>query len=352
MISHRVKNLFRTTTAFAAMAAASLAMSSCGGGGGGSDEDDSPPTTRVKTMDGITLTLSNTNNFEFTRHAGTPPAALNGSMETGSFTYSRNGNELHYIENSAGSRSNVFFPDTLNGNGGTYTYLGQNDGGGVLILTAKGSTNNTIDGGAPRLYLVPDTDLFIATADGDPSTQLRIDLTFTATGSTVSTGVSSTKMVESSNPFDDLDCATNIFLTAGGSVPVNYNPYIDPLRPSKITPASLQKKLFRFEHGGGDSSKDFTLQFASEVTGTDTVVEVGSAIQRIGGAIGDAPAVNYTWTRIGGSDTGRLVISGGGNTYDGTYTLTFLSSSSGNYLGSLDADTTDISDVTGSFSFN
>ncbi len=68
-------------------------------------------------------------------------------------------------------------------------------------------------------------------------------------------------------------------------------------------------------------------------------------------------AADYTWRRIGGTDTGELVLSNipdeavlpFDSSLNGSYIIDFSGFQSGLYTGSVDADTLDAGDVSGSF---
>ena len=150
--------------------------------------------------------------------------------------------------------------------------------------------------------------------------------------------------------YDTVIIPAAISLVSGGPVPTNYNPTLDPDRPSEIAPESLNNKRFQFTNGSANPNLDFTIQFVAD-TGSSTpsnIDEIGMGLLRVSGTAVDN-AVDYTYTRTGGTDDAILVVSGSGTTFDGRYTLRFGSAQSGAYIGEVDGDTVDAADVTGTF---
>jgi hypothetical protein len=328
-----------------ASASACALLASCGGSRG----EDSGPTRRPKSLDGIVLTLSNNVTFEFVRNAGTPAAVANGSFETGTFFYRLGGAQVRQYPNVGGDNSDTRWPDSISG--ASYVYRAVNNESAVLTLNGVG-VNDLVTTGNFNANNGSFTFLFNSDSGGTVSNQVDVDLTFRSTGLNVDTDVATVSIVGSAflDTWDTIRVPAGVRLVSGAAVPENYDPVIDPFRPSRIVPESLTNSLYRFNHGGADPQFNFTLQFTRDLVGVggSTTTETGSALQRVAGSVTDV-GVNYTWTRIGGTDTGRLVISGGNNTFDGGYILSFAGPDSGAYVGQADDLTPDPAEVTGTF---
>lgn len=324
-------------------------LTGCGGGGGGSDDEEA--TIRPKTLDGTVLKLDSNVSFEFVRNVGTQGAVSTGQVETGTFFYTLAGNQLRQYPNAQGDNSDCRYPDSVTG--ASYTYRAVNESSGVLTLNGVG-VNDLVTTGSFNANNGSFTFFFNSDSGFLVVNRIEIDLTFEGNGVFVTTGVSTVRIPGSSFPnFDTVRIPSAFSLAAGGSVPENYNPTVDFSRPSRITPSSLNALLIRFTNGIPDPNFDFTIQFAASAnfsTGTDTTApdEIGQGLLRVAGAVVD-DAVNYTWKRIGGTDTGTLTVTGSNRTYDGVYTLAFTGPDNGNYAGQADAGTANVSEVTGSF---
>lgn len=296
------------------------------------------------------MTIATGSSFEFIRSVSSPPALLSGDIETGTFIYTFSGTNIISppLDNFIGSRTDVIFPNTVTA--ASYTYRAINENQGVLTLTGSGGFNLPLTGrfGAGNASFM---DLFESSSTGEDSNQLELDISFSSDGSFVDPGTATMTMLGSTSPFDRVRAPLKIRLKDGRQVPENYNPNIDPNRPSLITPVSLDDSIITFTNTGlGDPSFDFTLQFVADAVGLpgNPPTEVGTALQRIAGSPVD-DAVDYTWKRTLGTDSGTLVVSGGGNTFDGIYTLNFAGVDNGTYVGEADADTVDENEVIGTF---
>ena len=333
-----------------ALAACFATLTNCGGGGGSGDS--TPPTTRPKTLDDLTLILDGSIRFQFNRNIGSAPAVSSGDVETGAFTYVFNGNNLRAYNNTAGTRSDTRFPNAIAA--ASYSYRAINPSSGILTLTGTGTTRLPVRGGFTAnngsfTYLFENDSNFV------PSNVVVIDITFTESGSVIASNPATVTIPGGDPAYDSVIIPTSITLTSGGPVPTNYNPTLDPNRDSIIAPESLNAKLFQFTHGGGNPALNFTIQFAADLTGgmggvgnNNNFDEIGQGLLRVNGAAVDN-AINYTYTRIGGTDDATLVISGSGLTFDGTYTVKFAGKQNGAYIGQVDAGTANAADVTGTF---
>jgi hypothetical protein len=333
----------------AALATSGILLTSCGSGGG-AGVDVSPPTRRPKTMDGILVTVANGGSFEFIRNFSSPPALLSGDIETGTFIYTYFGTNwiTPSLENFIGDRTDVQFPNFLSV--ASYQYRAVNENQGVLTLTATSSLLLPVTGrfSANNGSFM---QLFTSDSNGFPNNQVELDVSFTSNGTTISANVATMAIPGSTSPYDRVRSPVIFRLVNGAPIPENYNPDLDPLRPSKIAPVSLNNKVISFTNTGfGDPNYDFTVEFVADAEGIpgNPPTEVGTGLQRIAGSVID-DAVNYTYQRINGTDKATLVISNGGNTFDGRYTLDFIAFDQGTYLGEVDAGTPDVNEVIGTF---
>ena len=196
---------------------------------------------------------------------------------------------------------------------------------------------------------------------------VEIDLAFSSNGTSAIVGTTTLSLPESIlvSTLDTVRIPAKMSLTAtAGPVPVNYNPTVDTLRASKIAPASLSNSLLAATNGIPETTKNFTVQFVSDSAAAASTTssnstkpdEVGHGLLRVNSAPVDV-ALDYTWRRIGGTDTGVLVLSNIPNdptrpfnaSLNGTYTLGFSGADTGLYTGTVDADTTSAADVSGKF---
>lgn len=326
-----------------------LSLSSCGGSGG--DDEDAATTVRPKTLDGTVLKLDSNVNFEFVRNAGGSGAVVTGDVETGTFFYTLNGNQIRQYPNQQGDNSDCRYPDSITG--ASYAYRAVNESSGVLTLNGVG-VNDLITSGGFNANNGSFARFFNGSSSGQVVNQIEIDLTFEGNGVSVTTGVSTVRIPGSLSPnYDNVRIPSAFILAGGGSLPANYNPVIDFSRPSRIVPASLNTLLIRFTNGIPDPNLDFTIQFSASAnlnpgTNTSTPDEIGQGLLRVAGAVVD-DAVNYTWKRIGGTDTGTLTVTGSNRTYDGLYTLSFVGPDNGRYAGQVDSGTANANEVSGSF---
>ncbi len=361
-----MKILYSLKTSFTALSLpliCSLALTSCGGGGGGGDGDDTPDTTRPKTLDGTIITLPGGVAFSFSRNTGTSPALTNGETETGSFVYSPPAINLQQFQNINGDMSDISFPDALSDR--TYTYQAVNENSGVITLTGVSSNNLNQTGifnaanQSFTYYFHSDSGTALITSPAtNPSVQM--DITFNNNGG-ITVSVSSIVLSIVGSNFPNLDTTLPISpaftLAGGGSVPFNFNPEVDPNRPSAIVPESLNGLLVFFTNGAPNPADDFRVQFSSDFTfdniNNPNIDEVGSGLQRVGAnsdlTLTGGESVGYTWRRIPGTDNATMVLSLGGNTFDGSYELQFTSENTGSYIGTVDDGTTDVGQVSGTF---
>lgn len=349
MTTSFIKRIVPIASQAALISVFALVVSSCGGSGSSGGTDDSPATVRPKSLDGVRLTLDNNVIFEFVRNAGTEGAVLNGETEVGTFFYRLGGVQLRQYPNINGEASDCRWPDSIST--AVYTYRAVNESAAVLTLTGLGVNDLTTTGSfnannGSFVYF------FNSDSNGFLSNEVVIDLTFSGNGTSI-TANNATVRIPGGHPlYDTVVIPASVGLVLGGPVPQNYNPVIDPDRPSKITPASLDNLYVLFTNGIPNPAVDFTVQFVAEGgnlppsnNGPD---EVGQGLLRVSGAVVDN-AVDYTWERIGGTDDGVLVISEANNTFDGRYTLRFLGVDNGVYTGEVDAGTPDAAEVSGTF---
>ena len=328
-----------------------LTFTSCGGGGGSDGAAASPPTIRPKTLDGVVLLLDSNVSFEFVRRAGTTAAVLNGEVESGTFFYTLAGVQRRQYPNIGGDNSDCRYPDSITG--ASYTYRAINDTAGLLTLNGVG-VNDLVTTGTFNANNGSFCYFFNQDSNSKVVNQVEVDMTFAAAGGSVSIGTTTVRIPGSTAPqYDTVRVPSALKLASGGLVPENYNPNIDYLRPSRLCPATLNNTLVNFTNGAGTATNDFTIMFTADAGGishSDPLApdEIGQGLMRIAGAVVDN-AVNYTWRRIPGTDNATLVLSGGNNTFDGSYTLTFAGVDNGSYLGTVDALTLDIAEVTGTF---
>ena len=353
-----------------AAVASCFSLSSCGGG----SSDSSTATVRPKTLDGILLNMDNCAQFEFLRNTGSSAALKSGDIETGTFIYTPkvSNDNLKNYDNLNGDKSNFRYPMSVSA--ATYTYRAINDSSAVLTMTGTG-TFDVFFSGTSIILNQSWIRLFYTYSPQSITGVTRIvevGLTFSSNGSYVTTDSITLKLPESPlvSTYDTVRIPTTASLAVGGAIPVNYNPVIDPLRPSRIVPASLSKRLMKGTNGIPDPTKDFTIQFVADTAGVLGVAkstmpdEVGHAILSvwdptlpIPGLRAVSTALDYTWRRIGGTDKGELVLSNIPDeaslpldiSLNGTYTLNFLGAESGTYTGAVDADTADAADVSGQF---
>jgi hypothetical protein len=327
-----------------ALAILPVVLNSCGSGKGG----DPTATTRPRTLDGIVLTLDTNVRFELIRNIGTPAALANGDIETGTFFYSLGGVQLRQYPNQGGDNSDTRYPDSITN--ASYTYLAINETSGLLTLTGIG-VNDLVTTGVFNANNGSFTFLFNSGSDLVVNNVVELDLTFTSNGQTVVTGVTTVRIPGSLQPqYDVIRVPTTIRLASGGLVPVNYNPTLDPLRPSRIAPESLNQRNIVFTNGIPDPNLDFEISFTRESVQTNNRIptELGQGFLRVAGS----PVVNaidYTWTRIGGTDSATMVISNSNQTFDGTYRVDFKGVDNGDYTGTVDGNTPDAAEVSGKF---
>jgi hypothetical protein len=268
-------------------------------------------------------------------------------VETGTFTYRQIGAQLRAYNNSNGGRSDTRYPDTIST--ASYTYRAINSSSGILTLTAVGSSDLTTTGGftannASFVYLF-ESDSTFAT-----NNVVIMDLTFSSDGTVVTSNAATVTQPGGSPLFDTIVIPTAVTLTEGGAVPENYNPVLDPNRPSKIAPVSLNNRRFQFTSGNLNPAFDFTIQFTADAVTipANNIDEIGFGVLRVAATAVDN-AISYTYRRIGGTDDATLVVSGSGLSTDGTYTLSFAGTQSGTYTGLPDGLTVNPADESGRF---
>jgi len=274
---------------------------------------------------------------------------MSGDVETGTFIYTLTGLNHRALPNVGGNNTNMHYPDAVST--ATYSYRAINETSGILTLTGVAIDDLTITGGVNPAGNFSHLQMFEADSNGFDALVVEIDISFTSNGTTVTSDTITLRQPTSAlvNTFDTVRTPSTVLLATGGGVPVNYNPTIDPNRPSKIALASLGNRLFRFTNGIPNPALNFTIQFTSQSTNAGT--ETGTGLLRLAGAPVD-DAVNYTYTRINGTDNATLVISsanGASTTLNGSYTIGYAGTDSGIYTGSADADTVNPADVSGTF---
>ena len=329
-VMKKFKPLLSLTCPFLAV----FLLTQCGGGKGGEDLS----TVRPKTMDGITLTLDTNVFFDFIGGMNSPRAINNGDVETGTFFYRRGGSRFRKYPNARNTVSNSDWPDGVNTP--SYSYRAINASSGILTL--KGVAT----GGLPS---VPAgqwenneswASFFRYTSpwfDTNDTNTIVLDITFSDQGTIITSNVVTLRIPETEAEFATLDTLrinSTIRLTDGGGVPPNYNPTIDPDRPSRIAPETLDNKLMVATNGIPNPALDFTLQFTRDSGGIGFGVdnEIGRVILRITTSPIDN-AADYTWERIGGTDSGTLTLSNSGTFFDGAYNLDFIGRENGIYTG-------------------
>lgn len=345
-----LKNAMITLKVLSLASIAVFGLTSCGGGS--ASDGDSSTTIRPKTLDGIYLRLSTNADFEFVRNTGTSAAVEDGDIETGAFFYHLVGNNRTTFPNTAGTNSDTRFPDSVSS--ATYTYRAINTNSAILTLHGIGFSDLNISGSfnannASFVYL------FESFSTGGVSRDVEVTLTFSNTGGVAATEISKVALVGSPSSFDEVRIPTSIRLVAGGSVPTNYNPYVDPLRDSRIAPKYLgtPNKFFDFTSTAGPTF-NMTIQFQRD---TGISIPNGSAYEEVGhgpltvNGVTVIGGVDYTWGRIAGTDTGKLTLSnaGVGSTFNGEYILSFVGTNTGTYQGNADSDTVDPNEVSGTF---
>lgn len=332
-------------------------LPSCGGGGG----DESPPTVRPKTLDGLVISLNNGPRLEFLRAATSGRALYSGDVETGTFVYSVPATNLTQYTNLRNDfiETDVRWPDSVSNM--SYEYEATNDNTARLTLYAVGNndatnsgTFTTIPGNqTPPLF----SDFFTAGFDLTPSNEVEITLNFSDVSDLIELNTTITKIPATTTPgFDTMRVDGTIETSNGDDVPVNYNPEDITDAPSKIAQPTLHNLTIVFDNVGVATTFDFVATFTAttvfdpllkdSVTDPD---EEGSVALSINNGAVVIDAANYTWRRINGSDDAVLVLSGSSTTFDGSYTLAFAGLDNGDYIGTTDAGTPDVTEVTGTF---
>ncbi len=319
-------------TRFAAALAILSFIVNCGGGGAGGSKVES--TQRPKTMDGIVMKVATGSSFEFVRSSSSAPALASGDIETGTFFYNFIGTNIltSALDNFIGSKTDVVFPSSITA--ASYTYRAVNANQGVLTLTGSGNFPTTLTGtykagNASNMRLF-DEDFFFT------SDQVEFDISWGANGGKADPGTAAMRIINSFDPFDRVRAPLTMTLKVGGSLPLNYNPVIDPNRPSKVVPQTLDDQFIAFTNTGSfDPNFNFTIQFITDATpppSTPEGTEIGTGLMRINGAPAITPGVDYTFRPILGTDTAEVVITGS-STLDGSYILNFLGTDNGSYTG-------------------
>ncbi len=369
-----------TILASAAIASA-IFLTNCGGGGSSSSKEDTA-TVRPKTMDGIVLNLDRSTQLEFIRNLSTQGSINTGDVETGTFLYTPTlaSNVLRNYDNISGSKSNFRYPGSITA--ATYSYRAINESSGILTLTATGTFDSSFSysyyaGLSGSGVILNDSwiRLFYTYSPASLTGVTRIAeiaITFSSTGDSVTSDIVTLRLPESPlvSTFDTVRIPTSVRLAAGGAVPLNYNPTVNPLRASKIAPVSLTKRLLSGKNGIPDLTKDFTIQFvadAASASGSSSSVEtqeVGHGILSVydstlvpAGLRAISGALDYTWRRIGGTDKGELILSNIPDdavlpfdvSLNGSMILNFSGIENGIYTGSVDGDTVNAADVSGTF---
>ena len=328
-------------------------------------------------MDGIILDLDGAATFEFIRNTGGGGAQNNGDVETGTFLYSPklSNDALKTYDNLNGDKSNFRYP--LSVTSATYTYRAINDTSGVLTLSATGSFDPffTLQPGANialndswiRLFFSYSPIVFTSN-----TRTAEIGITFTNNNAFVTSDIVTLRLPDSPlvSTFDTVRIPSRISLATFEPVPPDYNPTLDSARPSRIAPASLTSRLMNAKNGIPDANKDFTIQFVADAVVPSTTsdsVEAGQGLLYVynpalvpPGLSAVGIALDYTWRRIGGTDTGELILSNipdsatlpFDSSLNGSHILSFSGKESGSYTGSVDGDTTTAADVSGTFTLS
>ena len=328
----------------AAAVAVAVALPSCGGGGGGINN----ATLRPKTLDNLVLTVDNQFVFRFFRTPGTPAALTNGDIESGIFLFSTptSGSlvpaDSTLVEDVRGAATSLTFPSDAQSVG--YTYEATNNSSGVIRITAF-DLNNT------QLSPLPNT--VFGVNPGEVPNDVDISIVFNSDGAIVSV---ENVIFRSSTIEPGVVLDAGILTSGGGPVVENYNPEVDPNRPSEIVPEDLSGGTNFFCTHGIDPvvnipSQDFVLVFSPDAgyvpalpTDPDDQGEFQLTVFDPMSGLVDAEVTAaglYTWKRIGGTDTATLVLSNipddpalpFDTELNGTYTFSFLGDDNGEYIG-------------------
>jgi len=315
---------------------AALMLSHCGSGSGTDAEED---TVRPKSLDDITLTLDGSIQFDFISNMDSGRAVRNGDEEFGTFIYRPAGTGFRKYPNILGTVTNTDWPARVNG--ASYRYRAINSTSGIITLFATGSGGRPSFTGISREPNGSQISFFRYTSpifELNETRTLVLDVTFGSNGAVVSSNEITANVPESPEQgLDTIRIPSSVMLTSGGPVPVNYGTQIDPNRPSRIVPESLDRRLLVATNGIPLPSLDFTLQFTKDATqptfGTGANTEIGQALLRVVSSPIDS-AADYTWQRIPGTDTGTLTLSNSGSAlFDRAFTLNFIGVDSGTYAG-------------------
>lgn len=307
---------------------------SCGSGGGNNSS-----TVRPLTMNGLVIITPQGDRFEFLRSLSSNTADNFGDTETGTFFYTSGGTNIQTYPSASGEDSDVRFPDEVNS--ASYTYQALGDSEGILTLTGV-AVNDLFNTG----FFGADNGSFVYFFEHDSSgittgvntRTVVIDISFTASGSFI-TDITTTWTIPNSlatNPlWDTVFIPCSLFLETGGTPSAGHTSERDPDDPSRLVPDTLDGLVFDL-NDTLQLTPDVAFQFSTDPgSGTSSgndVDETGTLIERLGG-IGSGTAViseiDYSASRISGTDSIELTISGGGNDRDGTYTLIFSGADSG-----------------------
>ncbi|WP_018969759.1 hypothetical protein [Rubritalea marina] len=316
----------------AAVTATTLAVTSltnCGGGGAATDNT----IVRPRTLEQLVITYDNIVTYEFIRSSASGKAYNDGDIETGSVLYTRIAAEQTH-QTASNIDLDVSYPTSING--ATYTYQAINDTSGQIQITFTGAEYSGLG--------------LVDTSGNTPNGR-----SFTRSH-TVNFGNGSTTLQNSSSNFTS-DFAPYGFFSGGifvASTNLDYDPSdasavsrtiianmetrtdsgniptagydLDPdfvNRVSKVSPSSLNGYTFNFEDGS-DPTDNFSLDFTKSAGLPGSFDEIGTAVFKDDTSTITVGSANYTYTRIGGSDSAQIVISGG-TEQDGTIVVEFQS---------------------------
>lgn len=284
-------------------------------------------TIRPQTMNDLVITSPQGDQFEFVRSFSSGAAENPGDVEVGAFFYTSGGTNIQLYPSLTGDNSDVQFPDAVNI--ATYEYLAVNDSSAILTLTGQ-AVNDLNTTGNFNANNGSFTFFFTGDSAGIPSNQVIIDLTFESSAQTI-TGITSTWAIAGSAVpnIDTVIIPATLTTLGGGLVPAGFSPELDLDRPSRLVPDTFTGLVFAFTDDDG-TEPEVRLQFAADpgpVT-VENVEETGQALQRVAGGVVISGA-NYMAERTPETSDVELILSGGNNDQDGTYTLSFEAPDSG-----------------------
>lgn len=350
-----LKSTFKLATVSMAVLS-TTSLTNCGGGGSASNENI---TIRPKTLDGLTLNISqNLMGFEFRKSRDSSIAEENGQIESGSAIYT-NLLRNKVIPSITGKNIEVIAPNSFNSV--AYQYTPINDNQGELRIVASGPTYPSlidfVDVLSDAYWLVIPRD---AVVPGSDST-IVFNLTFGTDGSVISgienlqmapTALANADFIElagSINVVDDLRVITTGTLNLAASnaaVPIGYST-INEL--STLSNSTLNNRTILFTPGAGTTyTVDFsTLNNNGLPQGAFT--ENGTTLYRDNAGVITPDTGDYIYETIAKTDSATLTLSGG-TAVDDIFTLSFtaIEAANQNAAGSY----TTASGLSGTFTVN